>query len=550
MVKQITKRASVPEKQQKWFPLLWFALAAFLLFGKTLTYQYTFLDDHNLVLYNLDHLKSFSYIKQAFTEDVFHLPGSSSYYYRPVMTLTFMADAMIGGGSFIMFHFSNILYHIVAVYLLYLFFTLAGFDRLRSFLFALIFLVHPVLTQAVAWVPGRNDSLLAIFILGSFISWIKYLGGKKPVFLALHLFLFLCSLFTKENAVVMPLLAVVWGIFFFKPGWKQFILPASAWLAMIIAWAYVRNHVLDGEGMVPFTQQALSLTKTFPALLPYLGKSFFPFDLSVFPIMADMNISLIFGLIAIAFILFLSFRAKSKNRFLLCFGLLWFLAFITPALIYMPGQVPNFSEHRVYLALAGILLIWINSGEWNVKIFSGIPSWVLPSGIILAFAVLTFIHSQNFRDQFAFWQNAVQTSPNHAFNYKNLGSMYVQAGDLKTAEQYLRQSVRLNPSEPLANGDLGYICVMTGRPSEAEKFYLEEIRVNPKYDHVHYNLGLLYLNTGHPEEGVRELEKTIAMNPLHEGTYKDLIKAYNALNRPADAARISAKAREYGIPAE
>jgi Tfp pilus assembly protein PilF len=529
------------------YPLLWIAIGAFLLYGQTIPFQYTFLDDQNLVLFNLENLKTPAYVTKAFTEDVFHMPELSTYYYRPVMTLSFMADAMIGQGSFAMFHVSNIIYHILAVFLLFLFFTELGFNRSRSFIFSLIFLVHPALTQAVAWVPGRNDSLLAIFILASAIYGIRYFRQLRISDLALHLSFYILALLTKESAIVLPFWLLIAGLVYCRVPGGKYPAPLAGWIMITVTWAIVRNYVTGGEHSVPFVVQLLSALKNLPAVLPYLGKALLPFDLSVFPVMADMTLSLVFGIVFIGIILLLTLFFHRKHWFFLLAGLVWFLAFLLPSLVYMPGQVPNFSEHRIYIALAGILMVMINFEGVKTAAQARVPALPLAAGIILIFSILTFLHSRNFRDQFAFWHNAVETSPDHAFNYKNLGSMYVQAGDLAKAEPYLRKAIQINPAEPLANSDLGYVCVMTGRPADAEKYYLEEIRINPQYDHVHYNLGLLYLNNGHADAGIRELEKTISMNPYHAGAYKTLLEVYRNQNRPADYNRVMEMVKQSGV---
>ena len=532
------------------YPLLWFTIAAFILFGQSIAFNYTYLDDHNLVLFNLENLKSPSYFSKAFTEDVFHLPSVSSYYYRPVMTLSFMADAMIGNGSFGMFHFSNILYHILATFLLFLFFIELGFERIRVFLFSMLFLVHPLATQAVAWVPGRNDTLLAIFVLASFVAWIRYLKSGRMYLVILHLLCYALALLTKESAVMLPFMVVIFSWFVYKTPAKKFLIPGIGWLVLTITWAFTRFHVLGSEHGVAFSVQLISVIFGSPALLAYIGKAFFPFDLSVLPVLADLKLSMIFGAVAIVLTAWLAWLTKPKKWFYFFFGLLWFFAFLLPALVAIGAQVPNFSEHRIYLAMAGLLLVVMNCHDLKKPVSpKALPVSIL-TGILLLFSVLSFLHSRNFRDQFAFWQNAVTTSPTNGFNYKNLGGMYVQEGNMAEAEKCLRKALQLNPREPLANSDLGYVCVMTKRFAEGEKYYLEEIRLNPSYAHVHYNLGLLYYNQSRTDEAIVEWEKTISLNPLHDGAYKVLLTTYQNLNRRYDYQRIATMANQYGITPE
>jgi hypothetical protein len=531
----------------KGFTLLWFAIIAFVLFGQSIRFNYTYLDDQLLILGKMERLQSFSTLKSAFSEDVFQSPPGRGYYYRPVLTLSFMADAMIGKGSFAMFHFSNIAYHILATFLLFLFFMELGYDRLRSMLFGLFFLVHPMVTQAVAWVPGRNDTLLAIFIIGSLISWLKYLKKGNKFHLILHLLLWGLALFTKESAIVLPVVIVFYSLTIMRTPLKKFVIAGAGWVILSVTWATIRHHILGSSGEATFFSRILSVIKNLPAILPYLGKTIFPFNLAEYPILADMRVSAVLGIITIGVLIILMWLSKPKQWSLYFFGFLWFIAFLVPSFVSVNHQVPNFSEHRSYISLAGIFLFILGTGPVEKVNFTKWGPISVVIGICLLFSILTFLHVRHFRDQFTFWRSAVDSSPTHAFNYNNLGAMYFLEKDYEKSEPYFRKALEINPSEPMANSNAGLICMNTNRPAEAEKYYLEEIRINPTYDHAYYNLGLLYYNHGRFDEGIRQWEKTLTVNPGYTDAYKALLFAYEKMDRKEDYEQIALKARALGV---
>ncbi len=539
-----------PQLLRMGFPLLWFAIVAFILFGQSINFNYTYLDDQTLILNNLDKLGESSFIKKAFSEDVFHSGSGNGYYYRPVLTLSFIADAMIGKGNFAMFHFSNIVFHILATFLLFLFFVETGFDRVRSFLFALLFLVHPLVTQAVAWVPGRNDTLLAIFILSSFLFWLKFIKTGKNEYLLLHLSLFLIALFTKESAIALPVMIMFYGLWIMHTPLKKYSIAMPAWVILTLIWAVIRFYALGGGSEVPFSAQIFSVFKNIPAVIPFLGKTLFPFDLSVFPIFADMKVSILLGIVATILLIALMVITKPKQWFYYFFGVIWFMVFLVPSFVSVNNQISNFSEHRSYLSLIGILFIFMSCNPVNkTNFFKLIPVTAL-AGVAILFSLLTFLHTRHFRDNFTFWQNAVETSPSHAFNYNNLGAMYYMSGDLEKAEPLFRKAILINPYEPMANSNTGLVCMNTNRPEEAEKLYLEEIRVNPNYDHAYYNLGLLYFNHSRTDEAISKWEKTLEVNPFYVDAYKALLFAYKQLQRPDDYKRIEGLAQQNGVKPE
>ncbi|MCX6279942.1 MAG: tetratricopeptide repeat protein [Bacteroidetes bacterium] len=534
----------------KSFPLLWFATVAFILFGQSINFNYTYLDDQTLILSNLDKLGEISFIKNAFSEDVFHSGPGNGYYYRPVLTLSFIADAMIGRGNFAMFHFSNIVFHLLATFLLFLFFVETGFDRIRSFLFALLFLVHPLVTQAVAWVPGRNDILLAIFILSSFLFWLKFIKTGDNRYLLLHLSLFLIALFTKESAIVLPVMIILYSMAIMRTPLKNYSIAGPAWVIITFIWAVIRYYALGGGSEVPFSAQIFSVVKNLPAVIPFLGKALFPFDLSVFPIIADMKVSIKLGIVATSVLIALVMITKPKQWFFYFFGILWFLIFLVPSFVSVNNQIPKFSEHRIYLSLVGILFFILSCNPVKKTNFSKPIPVTAFAGVAMIFSILTFLHTRHFRDNFIFWQNAVETSPSNAFNYNNLGAMYYLSGDLEKAEPLFRKALQVNPYEPMANSNTGLVCMNTNRPEEAEKLYLEEIRVNPHYDHAYYNLGLLYFNNSRTDEAISKWEKTLEVNPCYADAYKALLFAYKQLHRPGDYTRIEELAQQNGVKPE
>ena len=529
-----------------WFVLLWFVIAAFILFGRTLHYDYTYLDDQTLVFNSMDKLKSPAFLPKAFTEDAFHLPRGQGFYYRPMLTLTFMADAMAGKGAFSFFHFSNILYHILAVMLLFLLFTTLGFDRIRSFLFSMVFLVHPLVSQAVAWVPGRNDSLLAIFVLGTFLFWVRFLKSGKATDLFLHLLFFAGGLFTKENAIALPLILLLYTVLIPHASLKKLAIPASLWILFVLCWWVLRARILQNSEL-SLALQMRSVLDNFPAVLPFFGKFFFPFNLSVFPILADMRIPMGFGIVTLIILGLLTGLSKPWYQGWFLFGLCWFMIFLLPSFITVNSVVPNFSEHRGYLPVMGLLMILLATGPIARIDFSKPKMALGMAGIILLFGVLTFLHISNFRDSLTFWTNAVESSPSHAFNYNNLGAMYFMGGDNEKAEKYFRKALDLNPSEPKANANVGLVLMNTGRFAEAEKYYKQEIAINPVYDNVYFNLGLLYYNHLDPEKGIQQWEKTLEVNPSYTDAYKALLFGYEKMGRRDDYQRVLAKAKENGV---
>src|SRR6185437_14346425 len=211
--------------QNKRLQLILISLFVFFMYSRTVSYEYIGLDDTTLIETNYKFIKNFSNIPTAFTKHVMYSGtnlDNEKDYYRPMLTLSFMVDAHIAGNAKPRwYHFANILYHLTACLLLFMLLNKLKVNPIATFLLTLLFSIHPVVDQAVAWIPGRNDTLLAIFVLSSFIFLLKYIETKENKALIWHVVFFGCALFTKENGIMLSILCLGYLGFIAKDNFKS-----------------------------------------------------------------------------------------------------------------------------------------------------------------------------------------------------------------------------------------------------------------------------------------------------------------------------------------
>ncbi len=163
---------------KKYAPFFVLVGAGFLLYGNTISFGIVALDDSKYVIANYPFNRDISNIVTAFRVDIDY-PSGRSIYYRPFQAISHIIDAQLSGSAPWAFHVTNIVLHVANAILLFLIFQKLGHERVRSFLFSLLFLVHPALVGAVAWIPGRVDSILALFTLASFYFFTRFCERKK-----------------------------------------------------------------------------------------------------------------------------------------------------------------------------------------------------------------------------------------------------------------------------------------------------------------------------------------------------------------------------------
>ena len=254
-------------------------------------------------------------------------------------------------------------------------FSLSGLAVRRdlSFLFATLFTVHPVLTQAVAWIPGRNDPLLALFVLLSFIYFLKFLETRRVSYIFWHLLFFALALFTKETALVLIALCPLYLWLIRKE--RMRVLPGgvfvAGWTAIVVLWFLLREAAFAHPMKYTFAYITRSILSNSPAILLYIGKIIFPFNLSVVPILQDST--LWYGIVAAIIVVVLLIISRTRRLNYILFGFLWFAFSLLPGLIGVNPDLPhNFSEHRVYLPLLGFMIVlmeidWVKKADFKKK---------------------------------------------------------------------------------------------------------------------------------------------------------------------------------------
>jgi tetratricopeptide (TPR) repeat protein len=544
-------------------PFFWIILVILIVYAGTLFYDIVYLDDNVLVVEHYPFNKSMANMPQAFQEDIFRSPIGAGSFYRPIERLTFILDAQFGKGSIIfMSHLSNLFLHILSICLLFILLLKLRVNSKAAFLLSLIFGVHPLTAQTVAFIAGRNDSLLAIFIFPALIFFLKYLETLKRKYFFWHLIFFMLALFTKETAAVLPFVCGAYVFIFINfrkliANVRPNLYLLAGWGSALVFWFLVRREVLHNFIGNANYHIALSIYKNLPALIPALGKIIFPFELSVFPVMKDM--SLAYGLAALAFLAIWFALAKNKNYRLIAFGTLWFFLFIILTLVKSIDSMPEFSENRIYLPMFGFIFIILGLGtprflETPGKIESNSQDIrkkiMLVAGMLLIviFSSVTMYRNQYYKDKISFWRNAVETSPSFAFNHNNLGAMNYLDKKFDEAEAEFRKALEINPKERMAHNNLGLIYLNRKEFEKAEEEFNKELEINPYYDNAYANKGLLYYKMGKTDEALNAWKKALEMNPIHTESLYNLFAYYYQKQDKENAVLWASVARKRGIP--
>ncbi len=522
------------------------------MYAQTLSFGLTNLDDSALVVKGYQFNRDISNIGQAFQRDVFHQPKGGMQYYRPLLTVSFMMDAQWGGEILASYHLSNILIHLAACFLLLWMLTLLGQGPARAFFFTALFAVHPVLTQAVAWIPGRNDSLLALFTVGSLGSLVLYFRDRRWFWALLHLLMMAGALFAKETAIVLPLVCASYFLLYTSEKLlsRRILSLAAGWIGILTLWYIVRQSGIGGSSFkdLAFNHPGV----IFKGFISYFGKIVFPINLTIAPDIRDIKPA--YGIAAVLAFMIMSITGiKNRKRFV--FGGIWFILFIIPTVVYN-SEMNAFMDHRLYLPLIGFGLMLTELKLWDSIGRSKIIGSAVLIILLIVFALGTMSYGRVFRDDLACWQQAVILSPNSAMAHNslgvsyskrdewakaeqqylqalilspnfyramfNLGSLYMLKGPLDKAEAMLKNTVSLCADFPSANYNLGQVCERQGKSAEAEGYYRKEISLDPRSIKSYVSLGALYQERGDFRKAMAEYDRALKLRPDNADIHTNL----------------------------
>ncbi len=473
--------------ERKWIPCAIIAGAALLVYFRTLFCGFTYLDDNGLILNNMAFLGRPANVLAAFSREAFNGAGGGSYY-RPLLLVSLIGDACLGGSAPFFYHFTNVVLHMLVCMALYVFLRAWGRDGLFSLSAALFFAVHPALNQAVAWIPGRNDVLLALFSLLCFTSFIAFAQEREQKYLAPHLLFYACALFTKESALLLPFFLALYALAIRRDIPRTAVLRAAGgWFVITILWSLMRAAALKTVSGGARYDIARSLYENFPALLPGLGKALFPFNLSVMPVLKDM--SLMPGLAALAVIIAALYKSRGLDRRRAAFAGLWFLLWLLPSFIRPSGQQPDFTEHRLYVPFIGLMML---AGEIRPPFIARGRTLALLLFALLLFAGVSVYRARYFTDRVSFWENAARTSPHSLMNRTQLGAAYYERGRYAEAGEQWSKALELAPDDPAVELNMGAIRFQEGRMEEAGGLWERALRADPGNKKTLNNLAVLY----------------------------------------------------------
>jgi tetratricopeptide (TPR) repeat protein len=502
-------------------------------------------------------------------------------HYIPLTWMTLGLDYVLWGMNPLGYHLTNLLLHAAnAVLFYFVAFRILGLglpdpgDRRQADLAlsagfaALVFAIHPLRVESVAWVTERRDVLSGLFSLSAILIYLRTCerGERGRGWYWAAVGLFACALLSKSMVVNLPIVLLILDVYPLRRlggtiGWWSeparrvyiekipFVLLAAA-AAAIAVMAQLSVHAaaslaqLSVPGRVAVSAYGLSF---------YLWKMVVPLNLSpLYPLSPIVNPWAMPFILSYTMVLAITAIALALRRRVPGLPAAWlaYVVVLLPVLgIFQSG--PQIAADRyTYLAslgwaiLAGACLLFC----WRISRTSttGTPTTLPIAGVaicvVAGLGVLTWNQVQIWHDSERLWTYTVAIHPNSSLAQFSLGIVLSEQGKPTEAIEHFQKGLQLRPDEPSAHTNLGVALIQQGKLADAIEHFRQAVRIYPDDALAHTNWGSALIDLGKPSEAIEHFQQALRIHPDDALAHTNWGSALIDLGKPSEAIEHYSKA--------
>ena len=498
--------------------------------------------DDGLYVTDNDHVQqglSVEGLKWALTTD-------DAGFWIPLTWISLMIDSHLFGPQAGTYHVINVIIHLVNALLLFLVFRRMTGEFWPGALVAMLFAVHPIHVESVAWVSERKDVLFAFFWFLSIWFYARYsekpgLSRYSPLIIS-----FLLGLLAKPMMVTLPFVLLLLDYWPLKrmqirtmnqphdprsqqtlPGLILEKVPLFV-LTVIVS---VITFMLQKTGGAITSLNALPVSqRIFNSLISYtkyIAKMIWPHPLAVLYPRQDVLPAWqwILSLTALMAVTALIIRYRKIHPFLPV-GWLWFLGTMVPVIGFVQAGPQTMADRFAYIPFIGLYLM----AAWGLG--AVITRWphrkiatvIIMSGIVITLMILAHIQVGYWSNNLTLYGHTLKTTSNNFVVHRNYGMALAYKGRLKEAHFHFQRALEIDPGYAQTYHDMGTTLMLMGNYDESIKYLTHSLKLRPNYSKSHNNLGLTLMSQGRIEEAEFHFRRALQSDP-------DSKKAHNNLKK-------------------
>ena len=522
------------------------ALVTFAVFSRALRNGFVNWDDFETIVEN-QNFRGFSWSHLRWMFTTFHLG-----HYQPLSWLTFSLDYLLWGQDPFGYHLTNILLHSANAVLFYFvsrrLLALAARSaadlplRLAAGFAALIFSIHPLRVESVAWATERRDVLSGFFLLLAVLSYLKAVGPEMSRagwqrWIAVSVTFYVLSLLSKASGMTLPLVLVVLDVYplrRLKGGLGRWIDAGArrVWLeklpffvAAAAAGAVALTAQQSAGALVSTETHDLGgrIAQSLYGAVFYLVKTLLPTHLSpLYEIPVDADLLHPRFILAAVICLLLSvgfFTVRHRWPAGLACWIVYLLLLMPVSGIAQSG-LQMVADRYSYLSSMGwaILLAAVLPRFWRsgyngiARPLSAASLIAGPLFVLFGLGILTWKQTEIWHDSEKLWTHALAVSPSGMANL-HVGRFAAQRGNLAKAEEHLRRAVEFNPQNDVFQSNLALILARQGNLAEATDHFRRALKINPKDPATLNNMGITLAQQGKLDEAIEHFRQSLEIKP-------------------------------------
>jgi len=493
---------------------------------------------------------------------------------RPVVRFSLALNYAISGLDVRGYHVLNIAVHILCALVLFgvVRRTLAG-KRLRSRLGgkaggmalagALLWMVHPLQSQCVNYITQRSESIMALFYLLVLYCFIRGIDSGRRRWYGAAVLACALGMASKEVMVTAPLMVLLYDRVFQADSLAQALRQrgalyaglAATWpLLAFLVWSVPHGSSIGFAAGVGGWNYALNQCI---AIVDYLRLSFWPHPLILdygYPQPLTLGAVLPQAVVVIA--LLISTAVAWFYQPMLGFPGAWFFVILGPTSSFVPFAGEVGAERRMYLPLAGLIVILVITGyvaleravrRWRIDVegtgsrrqgeWAGWLAVVLTLGIASILGGITVRRNRDYQSAVSIWQTVVDAVPGNPRGHSSLGAAFAEEGRMEEALRRYRQALLIRPDHADAHFNLANAFSALGEVERAIYHFRRAVHSKPVYAEAHNNLGLALHRQGRLEEAIHHFRRALQLRPDYAKAHNNLGLAYRFRGDIAAAIR-------------
>ena len=446
--------------------------------------------------------------------------------YHPVTILVFAIEYQIFGLDETGYHLVNLLLHLANVLLVYYAILLLTKKEMVALVTALLFSIHPLHTESVAWISELKDLLYSCFFFGAYIFYIKYLDSKKREYYLLALLLFLLSLLSKAMAASLPVLLMLTDYFKQRKFTMKMVVEKTPFFLLAIIFGIVAILAQRSSDAIQDISEYSILQRIVFAsygFLTYMWKAILPLNQSAFypyPVTGGESLGVqfyIFPLLVLLLLVFVFYSQRFTKK--IFFGVGFFAVTVALVLQLLPVGNAVMADRYSYIPLFGIFYLMAEGFSWLWNRFGRRAAISILALFTVFFSITTFLRNRVWKDGITLWADVISKFPKEAIGYNNRGGIYLGNKQYNSALADLNKSIELRPDYAEALNNRGVILSEYKRYNEAINDLNRAIKLAPNYPEAYNNRGTILLEMKRYQEALHDINKAIELRPRYAQAY-------------------------------